>query len=203
MEWVIYSDKIGETFSMWSFVKRENRRFSVLKKGLSSSSFGSNSQENDDVFCSLDLFEKLTLIKIQNLGIELIKSNTEKFMSTWDENWSLTFFDVFFFFWTQGNLTDLIEMTHWKGNDVLYIGDHIYGDLAVSRIQWKTWEFALFFEDLFLKHGWRTGAILEEVEDEINIINSDAFQKTIRWVKKQEEDNDFQCCEILLFRLFS
>ncbi len=39
-------------------------------------------------------------------------------------------------------------MTHWQGNDVLYIGDHIYGDLA----------------DLFLKYGWRTGAILEEVE---------------------------------------
>jgi len=68
--------------------------------------------------------------------------------------------------YVDGNLTDLIEMTHWKGNDVLYIGDHIYGDLA----------------DLFLKHGWRTGAILEEVEDEINIINSDAFQKTIRWL---------------------
>lgn len=32
----------------------------------------------------------------------------------------------------QGNLTNLIEMTRWAGNDVLYIGDHIYGDLAVS-----------------------------------------------------------------------
>ena len=32
----------------------------------------------------------------------------------------------------KGNLTNLIEMTHWQGNDVLYIGDHIYGDLAVS-----------------------------------------------------------------------
>ncbi|CAF1186441.1 unnamed protein product [Adineta steineri] len=68
--------------------------------------------------------------------------------------------------YVEGNLTNLIEMTHWKGNDVLYIGDHIYGDLA----------------DLFLKYGWRTGAILEEVEDEINIMNSDAFQKTIRWL---------------------
>ncbi|CAF1058763.1 unnamed protein product [Rotaria sordida] len=65
-----------------------------------------------------------------------------------------------------GNLADLIEMTHWKGNDVLYIGDHIYGDLA----------------DLFLKYGWRTGAILEEVEEEINIINSESFQKTIQWL---------------------
>ena len=32
----------------------------------------------------------------------------------------------------QGNLANLIEMTNWQGNDVLYIGDHIYGDLAVS-----------------------------------------------------------------------
>ncbi|CAF1475807.1 unnamed protein product [Adineta ricciae] len=69
-------------------------------------------------------------------------------------------------FCSKGNLTNLISMTNWQGNDVLYIGDHIYGDLA----------------DLFLKYGWRTGAILEEVEDEINIMNSDAFQKTIRWL---------------------
>ncbi|CAF1314247.1 unnamed protein product [Adineta ricciae] len=68
--------------------------------------------------------------------------------------------------YVEGNLTNLISMTNWQGNDVLYIGDHIYGDLA----------------DLFLKYGWRTGAILEEVEDEINIMNSDAFQKTIRWL---------------------
>jgi len=33
---------------------------------------------------------------------------------------------------TKGNLTALVEMTHWQGHDVLYIGDHIYGDLAVS-----------------------------------------------------------------------
>lgn len=68
--------------------------------------------------------------------------------------------------YVEGNLTTLVEMTHWQGHDVLYIGDHIYGDLA----------------DLFLTHGWRTGAILEEVEDEINVINSDGFQKTIEWL---------------------
>jgi len=68
--------------------------------------------------------------------------------------------------YVEGNLTTLVAMTNWSGNDVLYIGDHIYGDLA----------------DLFLKHGWRTGAILEEVEDEINIINSEGFQKAIRWI---------------------
>ena len=34
----------------------------------------------------------------------------------------------------KGNLANLIEMTHWKGNDILYIGDHIYGDLAVRDL---------------------------------------------------------------------
>jgi len=44
-----------------------------------------------------------------------------------------------------------------------------------------------------LKYGWRTGAILEEVEDEIGILNSDAFQKTIHWVLNEyilESDDD-------------
>lgn len=38
----------------------------------------------------------------------------------------------------QGNLTNLVEMKHWTGNDVLYIGDHIYGDLAVSLFDRRT-----------------------------------------------------------------
>lgn len=61
---------------------------------------------------------------------------------------------------------------------------------------------SFFSKDLFLTHGWRTGAILEEVEvyvhtyicnklniiilinlkDEIHVINSKQFQKTIGWV---------------------
>lgn len=44
-----------------------------------------------------------------------------------------------------------------------------------------------------MKYGWRTGAILEEVEDEIGILNSDAFQKTIHWVLNEyilESDDD-------------
>ncbi len=57
-------------------------------------------------------------------------------------------------------------MTHWEGHDVLYIGDHIYGDLAVCIEYWRIRliENFFFFKDLFLTHGWRTGAILEEVE---------------------------------------
>lgn len=39
-----------------------------------------------------------------------------------------------FLFYFKGNLANLIEMKNWQGNDVLYIGDHIYGDLAVSYL---------------------------------------------------------------------
>ncbi|CAF1213104.1 unnamed protein product [Rotaria sp. Silwood1] len=90
---------------------------------------------------------------------EINISNNSK---SWDKVYKLQKGKIY----VEGNLTALVDMTHWEGNDVLYIGDHIYGDLA----------------DLFLTHGWRTGAILEEVEDEINVINSEAYQKTIRWL---------------------
>jgi hypothetical protein len=38
-------------------------------------------------------------------------------------------------------------MTGWKGQRVLYFGDHPYSDLA----------------DASLMHGWRTGAIIKEL----------------------------------------
>ena len=33
----------------------------------------------------------------------------------------------------QGNVTDFIEMTGWTGYKVLYFGDHVFSDLAVSE----------------------------------------------------------------------
>ncbi|CAF0751124.1 unnamed protein product [Didymodactylos carnosus] len=68
--------------------------------------------------------------------------------------------------YVEGNLGTFIDLTTWSGNDVLYIGDHIYGDLA----------------DLFLKHGWRTGAILQELKEEIETVNSENFQNVIKWL---------------------
>lgn len=56
-----------------------------------------------------------------------------KFMSKSSINFSDHSLIIICNFIFQGNLTNLIEMTHWQGNDVLYIGDHIYGDLAVSH----------------------------------------------------------------------
>ena len=32
----------------------------------------------------------------------------------------------------QGNVNDFIKMTGWGGGHVLYIGDHVFSDLAVS-----------------------------------------------------------------------
>lgn len=40
------------------------------------------------------------------------------------------------------------KLTGWNGSRVLYFGDHIYSDLA----------------DPSLKNGWRTGAIIPELE---------------------------------------
>ena len=74
---------------------------------------------------------RLTYTKIPNHGLECRNSNMEKFTSKYVTEivfqWNLSCR-----FCSKGNLTNLISMTNWQGNDVLYIGDHIYGDLAVS-----------------------------------------------------------------------
>lgn len=37
-------------------------------------------------------------------------------------------------FGIQGNLYEFLRLTGWRGSKVLYFGDHIYSDLAVSCI---------------------------------------------------------------------
>ena len=48
----------------------------------------------------------------------------------------------------EGTVHQLLEMTGWVGNSILYFGDQIYSDLA----------------DITLNFGWRTGAIIVELE---------------------------------------
>ncbi|GFY61305.1 5'-nucleotidase domain-containing protein 3 [Trichonephila inaurata madagascariensis] len=67
----------------------------------------------------------------------------------------------------EGNLSDLQRMTKWYGKNVLYVGDQIYSDLA----------------DLTLHHGWRTGAIIYELSDEIRILNRPDYKKAVSWLK--------------------
>ncbi|KAF0701400.1 Aste57867_8102 [Aphanomyces stellatus] len=63
--------------------------------------------------------------------------------------------------YTQGSLRQLIALKGWVGGKVLYIGDSLFADLVEpSRIL-----------------GWRTGAIIRELEDEIKIQSSPAYQK--------------------------
>ncbi|XP_053577000.1 5'-nucleotidase domain-containing protein 2 isoform X2 [Bombina bombina] len=67
----------------------------------------------------------------------------------------------------QGNLYDFLRLTGWRGSHVLYFGDHLYSDLA----------------DLMLQHGWRTGAIVPELEEEMKIINTEQYMHSLTWLQ--------------------
>ncbi|XP_078732676.1 5'-nucleotidase domain-containing protein 2-like [Lampetra fluviatilis] len=67
----------------------------------------------------------------------------------------------------QGNLYEFLRLTGWVGTSVLYFGDHIYSDLA----------------DLTLRHGWRTGAIVPELEGEIHTINGQEYTDALTWLQ--------------------
>ena len=56
-------------------------------------------------------------------------------------------------FYIHGNLDHFRNLTGWKGPRVLYFGDHVYADLA----------------DAAMQHGWRTAAIIPEIENEVNV----------------------------------
>lgn len=70
----------------------------------------------------------------------------------------------------EGNLFQLLELTKWTNKKVLYFGDNLYSDLAQP----------------FLKYGWRTGAIINELKEEIKTQNSQDYQKTITWLLNLE-----------------
>ncbi|KAH7373349.1 hypothetical protein KP509_17G051200 [Ceratopteris richardii] len=58
-----------------------------------------------------------------------------------------------------GCLKQFLEITEWKGPEVLYFGDHLYSDLRGPA-----------------KAGWRTAAIIRELEREIRTQNEDAYR---------------------------
>jgi HAD superfamily 5'-nucleotidase-like hydrolase len=71
----------------------------------------------------------------------------------------------------EGNADQLMKLTGWHGANVLYIGDHVYTDLA----------------DPVMKNGWRTGAIIPELEREIQVSSSLEYQRTRRWLLTLEK----------------
>ncbi|KAM5554062.1 5'-nucleotidase domain-containing protein [Rosa sericea] len=58
-----------------------------------------------------------------------------------------------------GCLKSFLQITKWKGPEVIYFGDHLFSDLRGPS-----------------KAGWRTAAIIHELEDEILVQNEDAYR---------------------------
>ncbi|WCJ28093.1 HAD-superfamily hydrolase subfamily IG 5'-nucleotidase [Euphorbia peplus] len=58
-----------------------------------------------------------------------------------------------------GCLKSFLEITKWKGPEVMYFGDHLFSDLRGPS-----------------KAGWRTAAIIHELESEIKIQNDDGYR---------------------------
>uniref|UniRef100_T1J4S0 5'-nucleotidase domain-containing protein 3 n=1 Tax=Strigamia maritima TaxID=126957 RepID=T1J4S0_STRMM len=67
----------------------------------------------------------------------------------------------------EGTLKEMKSKTGWLNpQEILYFGDHLYSDLA----------------DLTLQYGWRTGAIIKEVSDEIEIQNAEEYKRSVHWL---------------------
>ncbi|RYR30360.1 hypothetical protein Ahy_B01g055142 isoform C [Arachis hypogaea] len=58
-----------------------------------------------------------------------------------------------------GCLKSFLQITKWKGPEVIYFGDHLFSDLRGPS-----------------KAGWRTAAIIHELENEIRIQNGDNYR---------------------------
>ncbi|KAF3777501.1 5'-nucleotidase domain-containing protein [Nymphaea thermarum] len=58
-----------------------------------------------------------------------------------------------------GNLKAFLQITKWHGPEVIYFGDHLFSDLRGPS-----------------KAGWRTAAIIHELENEIRIQNEDSYR---------------------------
>nr|XP_023895700.1 5'-nucleotidase domain-containing protein DDB_G0275467 isoform X1 [Quercus suber]POE57063.1 5'-nucleotidase domain-containing protein [Quercus suber] len=58
-----------------------------------------------------------------------------------------------------GCLKSFLEITKWNGPEVIYFGDHLFSDLRGPS-----------------KAGWRTAAIIHELESEIHIQNEDSYR---------------------------
>ncbi|XP_057966864.1 uncharacterized protein LOC131157037 isoform X2 [Malania oleifera] len=58
-----------------------------------------------------------------------------------------------------GCLKSFIQITKWNGPEVIYFGDHLFSDLRGPS-----------------KAGWRTAAIIHELESEIQIQNEDVYR---------------------------
>ena len=64
-------------------------------------------------------------------------------------------------------MSELQRLKNWHGEEVMYFGDHPYSDLA----------------DVSLHHNWRTGAIIWELDYEVQCLNSELFKQSSGWLQ--------------------
>lgn len=64
-----------------------------------------------------------------------------------------------------GTISHFQRLTGWEGGRVIYFGDHLGADLA----------------DVTQYHGWKTAAVIRELEQEIRKMNRDEFKWGVNW----------------------
>ena len=86
-----------------------------------------------------------------------------------------------------GSVNEMMRLTGWHGKQICYLGDHVFADLAEPSRQ----------------AGWLTGAIVRELEHEIDVLSSNEYRELSSEGKRIEEDMslvssnvDFEAVEI-------
>jgi 5' nucleotidase family len=74
--------------------------------------------------------------------------------------------------YSQGSLDMLNKMVGWKGDEVLYFGDHVIADLKESSSM----------------GAWKTAVIIRELEKEIEQQNTPRFRRDLRKLLALEEE---------------
>jgi HAD superfamily 5'-nucleotidase-like hydrolase len=58
-----------------------------------------------------------------------------------------------------GSVGEMMKLTKWNNKQIMYWGDHVFADLA----------------EPFRQSGWHTGAIVRELDHELNVLNSKEY----------------------------
>ena len=96
-----------------------------------------------------------------NLSQPFRELDVERGVSNWGRVSSLEKGKIY----AGGTIGSFQALTGWKGGRVIYFGDHLAADLA----------------DVTLHHGWKTAAVIRELETEIRKMNQDEFKWGVNW----------------------
>ena len=69
-----------------------------------------------------------------------------------------------------GCMREMMKLSDWEGEEILFFGDHVYSDLA----------------DPILFAGWRTAAIVPELDEELDAIHSKTYQTHLATLSELE-----------------